>query len=140
MVMDWADEANADFREIFRVEIGDVAGGAVVLDEILVVLEVGSGELRKRAQVVGCAGIGLQGTGRGWARRIVAARAWCRWLGPSGARKHSRHHRNKHEAHVATPARRATSAGTWQSLRFRPADRDGRELPGFRWRRAAGPV
>src|ERR1019366_401246 len=76
VVVERRQKSNTNLIEILEVRIGNVAGGAVVFDEILIILVIRSSELRERAQVVGRAGVGLERTGRGWARRIVPGGLW----------------------------------------------------------------
>jgi hypothetical protein len=51
MVVEWSEKADANLIETAEVGVGDVAGRAVVFDEILIVLIVRSRELGKRTQV-----------------------------------------------------------------------------------------
>jgi hypothetical protein len=72
MVIERTGENDADRGQIFEVEVRQVASGAVVFEEILMVLVIRSSEFRKRPQVVRCTGVGFQRTGS----RLVSTGIW----------------------------------------------------------------
>ena len=99
MIVERSEKPDPNLAEILEVRIGDVAGRAVVFDQVLIVLIVRSGELREWTQVVGRAGVWLERTRRGWAGRIVAAGAGSGRLGPGGTSQHGGDHDDEGEAH-----------------------------------------
>src|SRR5208283_1980924 len=139
MVVKRGKETDTNLAEIFQIRIGDIARGTVVFDQVLIVLVIRFREFRKRAQILRCTRVRLQGTRSGPPRRVLSAGAWGGGsLPPSRACQHSRRDRNESEAHSATPS--AIPAGTWQWLQFRPVDLDGIGSPECLWKPAAGPV
>ena len=85
MIVERSQKSDTNLGEIFEVGIRNIAGRAVVLDKVLVVLVIRSRELRERAQIFGRAGVGLQRTRGGRAGRIFAARTGRGGLGPRRA-------------------------------------------------------
>src|SRR4029077_2737919 len=103
MVVKRCQETDSNLAEVFEIGVWNLASRPVVLDQVLVKLKVRLREFRKRAQILGSTGVGLQRPR--WRRtgRILPARTGRGGLRPTRAHQHDSDHSNGCEAHGASP-------------------------------------
>ena len=102
MVVERSEESDTDFGEVFEVGIGDLAGCAVVFDQVLIVLVIGRRELREGTQILRGAGVRFQRTRSRAPGRILSAGARFGRLRRTDAHECQSHDRNRSETHGAT--------------------------------------